>query len=64
MDRVELPHKVYTHSVHAAVTRYRNGREAQVTARYFATKEEAIAFCGDERKVKFSPGEAFRPVAA
>ena len=57
-QRIELPYKVYFHSHHAAVTRRRDGREEKITSRYFATKEEAVQFCGDERRVIYKPGEA------
>jgi len=59
-QRIELPYKVYFENAHAGVTRYRNGREARVTSKYFATKEEAVAFCGDERRVLYRPGEAWK----
>jgi hypothetical protein len=60
MERIELPYRVATLSFHVGATRYRNGHEARVTQRYFATKEEAVAFCGDPKKVKFAPGEAWK----
>lgn len=62
--RVELPFKVYIHSHHAAVTVRRNGKCEKITSRYFATKEEAVKFCGDEKRVLYRPGEAHteRPV--
>jgi hypothetical protein len=60
--RVEMPYKVYFQSPHAAVTRSRGGSEHQTTSRHFATKEEAIKFCGDPRRVLYRPGEAHKNV--
>lgn len=58
--RIPLPWKVRFENAHAGVTRYRDGTERRMTARYFATKEEAVAFCGNERRVLYRPGEAWR----
>jgi len=59
--RVQLPYKVFFENAHAGVTRYRDGSERRVTSRYFATLEEAMAFCGGKRsRVKYAPGEAYR----
>ena len=55
--RVEMPYKVYFESPHAAVTRSRGGRLHKTTSRYFATKDEALEFCGDPRRILYS-GEA------
>lgn len=58
--RIEMPYKVYIQSPHAAVTRHRSGRLSQTTSRYFATKDEALKFCGDAKRILHRPGECFR----
>jgi hypothetical protein len=58
--RIEMPYKVYFQSPHAAVTRHRGGRLSQTTSRYFATREEAVKFCGDPKRVLHRPGECHR----
>lgn len=58
--RIEMPYMVYIYSPHAAVTRGRTGLLRQITSRYFATKEEAVEFCGDPKRVLYRPGEAHR----
>ncbi len=60
-NRIALPWKVYFQSPNAAVTRYRGGREAQTTSRYFETEAQALAFAGGvKRRVMYRPGEAWR----
>ena len=59
-NRIDLPWKVYFQNNHAAVTRYRDGREAKTTFRYFETKSQALIFAnGNERRVLYRPGEAY-----
>lgn len=60
-----LPWKVYFQNHHAGVTRHRDGRETKTTSRYFETKADALVFAaGDERRVLYRPGEAWRPATA
>jgi hypothetical protein len=59
--RVELPYAVRIPSPHGD---YVMGRDRQSRlnkrTRYFATKEEAVAFCGNEKLVLERPGEAWK----
>lgn len=62
-SRVEMPYKVrIVGGPTGTPTRYRDGRVTRVANRYFATKAEAVAFCGDPRRVIYAPGEAWRPI--
>lgn len=60
MARVELPYKVrIIGGAHGSPTRFRNGYEANVTNRYFATMDEAAKFAGNPKRVIHAPGEAW-----
>lgn len=58
--RVDLPYKVrIVGGPTGSPTRRRDGRVERVANRYFATLAEAVAFCGDARRVIHAPGEAW-----
>lgn len=60
MARVELPYKVRViGGPHGSPTRRRDGRVERVVNRYFATMAEAVAFCGNAKRVIYVPGEAW-----
>ena len=61
ITRIELPYRVtfdtpWGSPTYSSRTRQRRRR----ASRYFETKAGAVAFCGDERLVRFAPGEAWR----
>lgn len=60
--RIEMPWKVYVSSPNGIVTRLKTGKLVRRIPRYFSTKEEAIKFCGNEKLVTYSPGEAHKNI--
>ena len=57
--KVQLPWKVRVGSLHAGVTRRRNGTLTRTTNIYFETKEAALSACPGSRPI-YVPGEAWR----
>ena len=61
MTRVEMPYKVrVVGGPHGSPTARRDGRVERVANHYFATKDEALSFCGNPKRVIYAPGEAWR----
>ncbi len=59
--KIQLPYRVYIKGgPFGSPTRRRDGTVERVTAMYFATKEEAVKFCGNPKLVRHRPGEAWK----
>lgn len=66
MPRIALNYAVRVVTPHTGVVRDRDGRDRRDSAkRYFETRDEAVKFCGDERRVLYVPQDGvFRDFVA